>query len=122
MGDNLHVPHEETKGIVEDTVDGRLDVYIWDMDETLILLKSLLNGMYAEAFNGLKDAQKGVEIGKIWEKHILDLCDSHFFYEQVCLPFCLGVDSHFFYERVCLPFCLGVFYLALQFRICSFDI
>ncbi|XP_040987516.1 eyes absent homolog isoform X2 [Juglans microcarpa x Juglans regia] len=82
MGDNLHVPHEETKGIVEDTVDGRLDVYIWDMDETLILLKSLLNGMYAEAFNGLKDAQKGVEIGKMWEKHILDLCDSHFFYEQ----------------------------------------
>lgn len=83
MGDNLHVPHEETKGIVEDTVDGRLDVYIWDMDETLILLKSLLNGMYAEAFNGLKDAQKGVEIGKMWEKHILDLCDSHFFYEQI---------------------------------------
>lgn len=89
MGDNVDVPHKETKGNVEDTVDGRLDVYVWDMDETLILLKSLLNGMYAEPFNGLKDVQKGVEIGKMWEKHILDLCDSHFFYEQVCLLFLL---------------------------------
>ncbi|KAK9021037.1 hypothetical protein V6N11_011045 [Hibiscus sabdariffa] len=58
-------------------------VYIWDMDETLILLKSLLNGSYAEAFAGLKDAQKGVEIGKMWEKHILQISDDFFFYEQI---------------------------------------
>ncbi|KAB2000493.1 hypothetical protein ERO13_D12G211900v2 [Gossypium hirsutum] len=59
------------------------NVYIWDMDETLILLKSLLNGSYAEAFAGLKDAQKGVEIGKMWEKHILQISDDFFFYEQI---------------------------------------
>ncbi|KAE8693153.1 hypothetical protein F3Y22_tig00110818pilonHSYRG00025 [Hibiscus syriacus] len=58
-------------------------VYIWDMDETLIMLKSLLNGSYAEAFAGLKDAQKGVEIGKMWEKHILQISDDFFFYEQI---------------------------------------
>ncbi|GMY29784.1 eyes absent homolog [Fagus crenata] len=83
MGENLRVPDEETKGIVESTMDRRLDVYVWDMDETLILLKSLLNGTYAEAFNGSKDLQKGLEIGKMWEKHILDLCDGYFFYEQI---------------------------------------
>lgn len=55
------------------------------MDETLILLKSLINGTYAEPFNGLKDVQKGVEIGKTWENHILQVCDDYFFYEQVSL-------------------------------------
>jgi len=83
MGENVCIPYKETKGVVKNTMDRRLDVYIWDMDETLILLKSLLNGTYAETFNGLKDVQKGVEIGKMWEKHILDLCDNYFFYEQI---------------------------------------
>lgn len=58
-------------------------VYVWDMDETIILLKSLLNGTYAGGFNGAKDVQKGIEIGKMWEKHILHVCDEYFFYEQV---------------------------------------
>ncbi|KAL8461234.1 hypothetical protein ACS0TY_032631 [Phlomoides rotata] len=64
-------------------MDQRVDVYIWDMDETLILLKSLLNGAYAGAFNGLKDVEHGVKIGKLWENHILQACDTHFFYEQI---------------------------------------
>ncbi|KAF3789293.1 Eyes absent-like protein 4 [Nymphaea thermarum] len=64
-------------------VDQKRTIYVWDMDETLILLKSLLNGTYGEAFNGSKDIQKGMELGKCWEKHILHVCDSFFFYEQV---------------------------------------
>lgn len=64
-------------------MDQKMNVYIWDMDETLILLKSLLNGTYAGAFNGLKNVQNGVEIGKMWEDHILQVCDSYFFYEQI---------------------------------------
>ncbi|KAL2476735.1 EYES ABSENT-like protein [Abeliophyllum distichum] len=64
-------------------MDQKLNVYIWDMDETLILLKSLLNGTYAGAYNGLKNVQNGVEIGKMWENHILQACDAHFFYEQI---------------------------------------
>ncbi|GKV10718.1 hypothetical protein SLEP1_g22042 [Rubroshorea leprosula] len=59
------------------------NVYIWDMDETLILLKSLLNGTYAEAFSGSKDVEKGIELGKTWEKYILQICDESFFYEQI---------------------------------------
>nr|AAM65149.1 similar to eyes absent protein [Arabidopsis thaliana] len=63
--------------------DGPVNVYVWDMDETLILLRSLLNGTYAESFNGSKDVKRGVEIGRMWEKHILKICDDFFFYEQV---------------------------------------
>ncbi|KAL6979841.1 protein-tyrosine-phosphatase [Sarracenia purpurea var. burkii] len=74
---------EGRKGSHKNFVNSDLNVYIWDMDETLILLKSLLNGTYAEAFNGLKDVQKGVEIGELWEKHILQVCDDYFFYEQI---------------------------------------
>ncbi|XP_006294519.2 eyes absent homolog 4 [Capsella rubella] len=62
---------------------GLVNVYIWDMDETLILLRSLLNGTYAESFNGSKDVKRGLEIGKKWEDHILQICDDFFFYEQV---------------------------------------
>ncbi|XP_073121452.1 protein phosphatase EYA [Henckelia pumila] len=64
-------------------MDRKMNVYIWDMDETLILLKSLLDGTYAGAFNGLKNVQNGVDIGKMWETHILKVCDAYFFYEQV---------------------------------------
>lgn len=59
------------------------NVYIWDMDETLILLKSLLDGTYVQAFGGSKDSRKGIEIGKVWERQILQVCDDHFFYEQI---------------------------------------
>lgn len=97
MGENVCIPYKETKGAVKNTTDRRIDVYIWDMDETLILLKSLLNRTYADNFNGLKNVQKGVEIGKMWEKHILDLCDNYFFYEQVCVHF-----SHKFFFALCL--------------------
>lgn len=63
--------------------DQPMKVYIWDMDETLILLKSLLDGSYAGAFDGLKDHGKSIDIGKRWENIILELCDEHFFYEEV---------------------------------------
>ncbi|WCJ20656.1 hypothetical protein M5689_002875 [Euphorbia peplus] len=66
-----------------DGSSGVRNVYVWDMDETLILLKSLLNGTYAEPFNGFKNVPKGVEIGKMWEKYILDICDRSFFYEHI---------------------------------------
>lgn len=96
MGENTSM----TKGVAESSMDQKVNVYIWDMDETLILLKSLLNGTYAEAFNGSKNVQEGVEIGKIWEKQILSLCDDHFFYEQVSLD--LHLQMH-------MVFCMYLF-------------
>lgn len=89
MGERTSVPDQKIAAYTNNNKDQKINVYIWDMDETLILLKSLLNGTYAEAFNGLKDVQEGVEIGKMWENYILDLCDNHFFYEQVSVDFLL---------------------------------
>ncbi|KAJ8774489.1 hypothetical protein K2173_016935 [Erythroxylum novogranatense] len=80
MDDNSAVPEKELRSFAERAVKR---VYIWDMDETLILLKSLLNGNYAEGFNGSKDIQKGITMGKMWEKHILQICDELFFYEEI---------------------------------------
>lgn len=90
MGESTSVPDQKIAGYTNNNMDQKIYVYIWDMDETLILLKSLLNGTYAETFNGLKDVKEGVELGKMWENYILDLCDSHFFYEQVSLNFHLS--------------------------------
>ncbi|XP_077237032.1 protein phosphatase EYA-like [Tasmannia lanceolata] len=87
MGDTLDgtpiIFGQKTKLSFKDTANQQMNVYIWDMDETLILLKSLLNGTYAVPFNGSKDLQKGIEIGKCWEKHILQVCDEFFLYEQI---------------------------------------
>ncbi|KAK7263317.1 hypothetical protein RJT34_30905 [Clitoria ternatea] len=77
------VRDQESQVFSGNIVHPRLDVYVWDMDETLILLNSLLKSWYAEAFSGLKDVQKGVEIGEMWEKLILKICDDYFFYEQI---------------------------------------
>lgn len=79
MGENCEEKENRKRGM-----DATLTkVFIWDMDETLILLKSLLNGTFAQSFNGLKDADKGVQLGRMWENHILNVCDECFFYEQV---------------------------------------
>ncbi|KAK7346832.1 hypothetical protein VNO80_21355 [Phaseolus coccineus] len=83
MADAAGMPGPETPMFSGNSVPPRLDVYVWDMDETLVLLNSLLKSSYAEAFNGLKDAQKGVEMGRMWENLILQTCDDYFFYEQI---------------------------------------
>ncbi|XP_022639104.1 eyes absent homolog 2 isoform X2 [Vigna radiata var. radiata] len=83
MAGAVGMPERETPIFSSNNVRPRLDVYVWDMDETLVLLNSLLKSSYAEAFNGLKDVQKGVEIGRMWENLILQTCDDYFFYEQI---------------------------------------
>ena len=95
MASESGMPEQETQGFSCKSIHPKLDVYVWDMDETLILLNSLLKSSYAEAFNGLKDVQKGVEIGKAWENLILQLCDDYFFYEQVKFGFCVLIRGLF---------------------------
>lgn len=91
MADAVGVPEPEAPMFSGNSVCPRLDVYVWDMDETLVLLNSLLKSSYAEAFNGLKDVQKGVEIGRMWENLILQTCDDYFFYEQVKFGLCVEI-------------------------------
>ncbi|XP_072977905.1 protein phosphatase EYA [Typha angustifolia] len=83
MNDNCTAPCQNRQDSMIAVEDHPMTVYIWDMDETLILLKSLLDGTYAGVFHGLKDFKTGLEIGKRWENLILQVCDEHFFYEEI---------------------------------------
>lgn len=58
-------------------------LFLWDLDETLIIFQTLSNGRYAELFKGSKDPREGSELGRRWEQLILDVCDDYFFYKQV---------------------------------------
>lgn len=65
-------------------------LYVWDLDETLIIFQTLRNGRYAELYKGSKDPREACELGRRWESLILDICDDYFFYKQVRL---LAEDS-----------------------------
>lgn len=58
-------------------------VYVWDLDETLILFQSLLTGQWARAVGGDVAEARGLELGGVWERLILDLCDNHMFFKQM---------------------------------------
>lgn len=56
-------------------------VYIWDLDETIIIFHSLLTGTYARTFG--KDTANAVQLGYHMEKLIFDLADTHFFFNDL---------------------------------------
>ncbi|KAJ7548477.1 hypothetical protein O6H91_07G013800 [Diphasiastrum complanatum] len=58
-------------------------VYVWDLDETLIIFQTLSTCKFAEAYKGSKDIKQGVKLGRKWESLILKVCDEFCFYEQV---------------------------------------
>ncbi|XP_032523793.1 eyes absent homolog 2 isoform X3 [Danaus plexippus] len=56
-------------------------VFIWDLDETIIIFHSLLTGTYATKYN--KDTQQIVQLGYRMEEMIFSLADTHFFFNDV---------------------------------------
>ncbi|KAF2362839.1 EYA domain [Trinorchestia longiramus] len=56
-------------------------VYIWDLDETIIIFHSLLTGAFARSFG--KDGNVGAQLGAMMEKLIFDLSDAHLFFNDV---------------------------------------
>lgn len=58
-------------------------VFVWDLDETLIIFQTLLDGRYVELFDGFKDSQKATLLGRRWERLILEVCDDYFYYNHV---------------------------------------
>jgi hypothetical protein len=45
--------------------------------------QGVADGSFAGHFECLKIHEKGTEIGKRWENIVLELCDEHFFYDEV---------------------------------------
>ncbi|VVC86413.1 unnamed protein product [Leptidea sinapis] len=56
-------------------------VFVWDLDETIIIFHSLLTGTYATKYN--KDTQHIIQLGFRMEEMIFSLADTHFFFNDV---------------------------------------
>ncbi|XP_037529584.1 eyes absent homolog 2 [Rhipicephalus sanguineus] len=56
-------------------------VFIWDLDETIIIFHSLLTGTFAGRYG--KDTPSSVQYGLGMEEMIFNLADSHFFFNDL---------------------------------------
>ncbi|KAJ9573718.1 hypothetical protein L9F63_008931, partial [Diploptera punctata] len=56
-------------------------VFIWDLDETIIIFHSLLTGSFATRYG--KDAHTVVQLGFRMEEMVFNLADTHFFFNDV---------------------------------------
>lgn len=56
-------------------------VFIWDLDETIIIFHSLMTGSYASRFG--KDVPGSVQLGVGMEELIFNLSDTHFFFNDL---------------------------------------
>ncbi|CAG0889404.1 unnamed protein product [Cyprideis torosa] len=56
-------------------------VFIWDLDETIILFNSLLKGDFAKYYR--KDTQESLSLGLRMEELIFYLTDTHFYYRDL---------------------------------------
>ncbi|XP_066527273.1 eyes absent homolog 4 isoform X1 [Hoplias malabaricus] len=56
-------------------------VFVWDLDETIIVFHSLLTGSYAQKYG--KDAPMAVTLGLRMEEMIFNLADTHLFFNDL---------------------------------------
>jgi len=56
-------------------------VFVWDLDETIIIFHSLLTGSYAQRYG--KDAPGSVSLGLRMEEMIFNLADTHLFFNDL---------------------------------------
>ncbi|CAH1110647.1 unnamed protein product [Psylliodes chrysocephalus] len=56
-------------------------VFIWDLDETIIIFHSLLTGSYAAKYQ--KDPQNVVQLGFKMEEMVFNLADNNFFFNDI---------------------------------------
>lgn len=56
-------------------------VFVWDLDETIIIFHSLLTGVYAQRYG--KDPQQTVQLGLRMEEMIFNLADTHLFFNDL---------------------------------------
>ncbi|CAG9764744.1 unnamed protein product [Ceutorhynchus assimilis] len=56
-------------------------VFIWDLDETIIIFHTLLTGSYATKYH--KDARNVVQLGCRMEEMVFNLADTYFFFNDI---------------------------------------
>lgn len=97
---SLNAHAEDTEKQVELNVP---TVFVWDLDETLIIFQTLSDGRYAALFDGVKDSHTAIMLGQRWERLILEICDEHFFYKQVILLQTFQIMFDDFSSYLCWP-------------------
>ncbi|XP_063315519.1 eyes absent homolog 2 isoform X1 [Pelobates fuscus] len=64
------------------TIDNEIErVFVWDLDETIIIFHSLLTGTFATRY--AKDTTTSVRIGLMMEEMIFNLADTHLFFNDL---------------------------------------
>nr|XP_009669382.1 PREDICTED: eyes absent homolog 2 isoform X2 [Struthio camelus australis] len=64
------------------TADNEIErVFVWDLDETIIIFHSLLTGTFASRYG--KDTTTSVRIGLMMEEMIFNLADTHLFFNDL---------------------------------------
>lgn len=58
-------------------------VFVWDFDETLVPLHSLITGRYAAVTGGGVDAAKAAALGRQLQGLVVQLSDSHLHFKEV---------------------------------------
>ncbi len=56
-------------------------IFIWDLDETLVIFHSLLTGSFAQRFG--KDSSRGMQLGLAMENLIYSIADHSFFFNDL---------------------------------------
>ncbi|XP_063218409.1 eyes absent homolog 2 [Bacillus rossius redtenbacheri] len=56
-------------------------VFVWDLDETIIIFHTLLTGTYASKYN--KDNSNVMDLGYKMEELVFTLADNHFFFNEI---------------------------------------
>ena len=59
-------------------------IFVWDLDETLIVFQSLLTGKFVSESPFPRDEDYGRRIGEAWSELILEISDNKMFFSQVC--------------------------------------
>ncbi|KAM9296972.1 protein phosphatase EYA2 [Gastrophryne carolinensis] len=63
-------------------VDNEIErVFVWDLDETIIIFHSLLTGTFASRYG--KDTTTAVRVGLMMEEMIFNLADTHLFFNDL---------------------------------------
>lgn len=73
-GRRLNIPSPDPENHLE-------RVFVWDLDETIIIFHSLLTGTYASRYG--KNAEHSMSLGLHMEEMIFNLADAHFFFNDL---------------------------------------
>lgn len=68
-------------------------VFVWDLDESLILLHSLISGQYAAVSGDVLDGQHLAELARRMQALVMKLADDKLFFHEVGTHTTLGAHT-----------------------------